>query len=57
MKLAWSALVTAFAAMSSVNAQFQVTFPAVRGPFNEDNEPQFCGQQFPSARSSARMKA
>ena len=44
MKLTWSAVVTGFAAMSAVNAHFQVNFPAVRGDFNEDNETQFCGQ-------------
>jgi hypothetical protein len=43
MKLTWSALATAFAAVSIVNAHFVVNFPGVRGPFNEDDEPQFCG--------------
>jgi len=43
MKLTWSALAIVFAAVSIVNAHFVVNFPAVRGPFDEDNEPQFCG--------------
>jgi len=43
MKLTWSALVTAFAAVSIANAHFVVNFPGVRGQFDEDNEPQFCG--------------
>jgi len=42
MKLSWSALTTVFAAVSIVNAHFNISFPAVRGPFDEDNEPQFC---------------
>ena len=46
MKLSWSAVVTAFAAVSIVNAHFEISFPEVRGPFDEDNEPQFCGQCF-----------
>ena len=46
MKLSWSAIATAFAAVSVVNAHFNISFPTVRGPFDEDNEPQFCGQYF-----------
>ena len=45
MKQTRFALAATFAAtLSAVNAHFQVTFPAVRGQVNEDNEPQFCGQ-------------
>ena len=43
MKLTWSTLATVFTAASVVNAHFQVAFPTVRGPFVEDNEPNFCG--------------
>jgi len=46
MKLIWSAVATAIAAASLVNAHFSITFPAVRGPLDEDNEPQFCGWCF-----------
>jgi len=42
MKLTWSALAIAFAAASAVNAHFQVLYPPVRGPFDDDNEVQFC---------------
>jgi len=41
MKLIWSILATAFVTVS-VNAHFNISYPAVRGPFDEDNEPQFC---------------
>ncbi|KAF9643645.1 hypothetical protein BDM02DRAFT_3123116 [Thelephora ganbajun] len=52
MKLTSSVLVTAFAAVSVVNAHFSITFPGVRGPFNEDNEPQFCdGYTAPANRT------
>ncbi|KAF9643652.1 hypothetical protein BDM02DRAFT_3123125 [Thelephora ganbajun] len=52
MKLTWSILATAFAAVSVVNAHFSITFPEVRGPFNEDNEPQFCdGYMEPANRT------
>lgn len=44
MKLTWSAVAAAFAAVSVVNAHFEISFPQVRGPFDDDNEPQFCGQ-------------
>jgi hypothetical protein len=27
-----------------VNAHFQLQYPQPRGPFNEDDEPNFCGQ-------------
>lgn len=43
MKLTWYILTTAFVAASVVNAHFVVNFPATRGAFDEDNEPQFCG--------------
>jgi len=46
MKLSWSSVVTAFAAVCVVNAHVEILFPATRGPFDEDNEPQFCGQCF-----------
>lgn len=46
MKLSWSSVVAAFVAVSVVNAHFEVIFPATRGAFDEDNEPQFCGQCF-----------
>lgn len=56
MKLTWSAVViVAFSAMSAVNAHFQVTFPAIRGDFNEDNETQFCGQHLISAERPRRL--
>jgi len=42
MKLSWSSAATVFAAVSIANAHFNISFPAVRGPFDEDNEPQFC---------------
>jgi len=45
-KLIWSAVATA----SLVNAHFMIDFPAVRGPFFEDNEPQFCGWCFLGGR-------
>lgn len=44
MKLTLSALAAAFAVVSVVNAHYVIDFPATRGPFDEDNEPQFCGQ-------------
>ena len=46
MKLTWSAIATALAAVTVANAHFQVNYPLVRGPFIDDNEPQFCGQCF-----------
>lgn len=61
MKLTWAAFAATFATVSSVNAHFQVTFPAARGAINEDDESQFCGQQSPSAQALtgyvARTKA
>jgi len=52
MKLTWSALAIAFAAASAVKAHFQVLYPQVRGPFSDDNEPQFCdGYTQPANRS------
>jgi len=35
-------LTSIFATISVVNAHFNITYPTVRGPFNEDNEPNFC---------------
>ena len=43
MKLTLSTFAATFAAVSVVNAHFTVDFPPIRGPFDEDNEPQFCG--------------
>jgi len=52
MKLTLSAVSIALAAASIANAHFSVNFPAVWGPFNEDNEPQFCdGYTQPGNRS------
>jgi hypothetical protein len=48
MKPTWAAFAIPFVAVASVNANFQVTFPAVRGAFSQDSEPQFCGQQLSS---------
>jgi len=52
MKPTLTALATVFAAASVVNAHFQINYPAVRGPFDEDNEPQFCdGYTQPAIRT------
>jgi len=42
MKVTWSGVATALAAATLANAHFQISYPVVRGPFNDDNEPQFC---------------
>ena len=56
MKLTWPTFAIAFVAVSAVNAHFQVQYPPVRGPFDDDNEPQFCGLSFPGCSSLARKK-
>jgi len=35
-------LTSIFAAVSVVNAHFNISYPAVRGPFDDDNEVNFC---------------
>jgi hypothetical protein len=37
-----------FAAGSVVNAHFNITYPPVRGPFDDNNEVNFCGEQYSS---------
>jgi hypothetical protein len=37
-----------FVGASVVNAHFNISYPAVRGAFNDDNEVNFCGLYLPS---------